>query len=65
MSEARQLTFAEFPSKWVWNKKQTNWTKRNKGRSVGMIYYAIKEAANKIACVCYLTLSNDAHLSNT
>jgi hypothetical protein len=30
MSEARQLTFAEFPSKWVWNKKLTNWTQKIK-----------------------------------
>jgi hypothetical protein len=30
--EARQLTYAEFPSKWVWNKKQIKWTKRKRGK---------------------------------
>jgi hypothetical protein len=29
--EAKQLTYAKLKSKGVWNKKQTRWTKRNKG----------------------------------
>ena len=45
--EARQLTYAEFPSKWVWNKKLAKWTKRKKGRSVGRIYYAHPASGEK------------------
>ena len=46
--EARQLTYAEFPLKRVWNKTLTKWTKREKGRrSVGRIYYAHPASGEK------------------
>jgi hypothetical protein len=45
--EARKLTYAEFPSKYVWNRGKTKWTKRKKGRSVGRIYYAHPASGEK------------------
>jgi hypothetical protein len=35
--EDRQLTYLEFPSQWVWNKKQTKWNR-------GKVYKADCEA---------------------
>uniref|UniRef100_A0A2N9HBD5 ATP-dependent DNA helicase n=1 Tax=Fagus sylvatica TaxID=28930 RepID=A0A2N9HBD5_FAGSY len=37
---ARQLTYSEFPSKWVWHKNISEWSPRKSGRSIGRIYYA-------------------------
>jgi hypothetical protein len=38
--EARELTYSDFPSKWVWQNKDKEWTLRKKGRCVGMIFYS-------------------------
>ena len=38
-SEAQQLTYSEFPTKFVWNSNQKMWTRRRTGRCVGRIYY--------------------------
>ena len=38
--DARQLTFLDFPTKWVWDKKNKEWRRRKSGRSIGRIYYA-------------------------
>ena len=38
--EARELTYSNFPSKWVWHKKDKEWRLRKFGRSIGWIYYA-------------------------
>jgi hypothetical protein len=45
--EARELTYAQFPSKWVWKRAQLKWSKRKKGRSVGRIYYAHPASGEK------------------
>ncbi|XP_073225646.1 uncharacterized protein [Cicer arietinum] len=37
--EARQLTYVEFPTKYVWNKTSKKWTRRKNGRCAGRIYY--------------------------
>ncbi|XP_069146144.1 uncharacterized protein [Solanum lycopersicum] len=38
--DARDLTYSDFPTWWVWNVKQKKWTRRKKGRAVGRIYFA-------------------------
>uniref|UniRef100_A0A0A9DGN2 Uncharacterized protein n=1 Tax=Arundo donax TaxID=35708 RepID=A0A0A9DGN2_ARUDO len=38
--EARELTYADFPTKWVWIAKDKGWKKRQKGYAIGRIYYA-------------------------
>ncbi|KAJ1288125.1 hypothetical protein BS78_02G065900 [Paspalum vaginatum] len=38
---ARDLTYAEFPTKWTWHQKEKEWRPRSGGkRSIGRIYYA-------------------------
>ncbi|OMO96975.1 DNA helicase PIF1, ATP-dependent [Corchorus olitorius] len=37
--DARQLTYAEFPSKWVWNKTAKTWKRRQCGNRIGRIVY--------------------------
>ncbi|KAF8388771.1 hypothetical protein HHK36_025451 [Tetracentron sinense] len=38
--DARSLTYAEFPTKWVWNKDGREWTRRKNKFSIGRLYYA-------------------------
>lgn len=38
--EARSLTYAEFPSKFVWSKQQKQWRPRKSGKTIGRITYA-------------------------
>ncbi|XP_015057654.1 uncharacterized protein LOC107003921 [Solanum pennellii] len=38
--DARDLTYSDFPTRWVWNAKKKKWTRRKKGRAVGRIYFA-------------------------
>ncbi|XP_045821940.1 uncharacterized protein LOC123914810 [Trifolium pratense] len=38
--EARQLTYGEFPSRFVWNKSGRRWTPRKQGFSIGRIHFA-------------------------
>ncbi|KAL4609927.1 hypothetical protein ACB092_08G015800 [Castanea dentata] len=38
--EARELTYSEFPTKWVWHKRDKEWRLRKSGRCIGRIYYA-------------------------
>jgi len=38
--EARELTYADFPTKWVWKSKEKKWEKRKQGYAIGRIYYA-------------------------
>ncbi|KAK9742462.1 hypothetical protein RND81_03G174700 [Saponaria officinalis] len=38
--DARHLTYAEFPTKWVWDKETKTWKPRKKGRTIGRIYFA-------------------------
>nr|GEY15532.1 hypothetical protein [Tanacetum cinerariifolium] len=35
---ARELTYAEFPTKYVWNASKIIWTLRKQGKSIGRIY---------------------------
>ena len=38
--EARELTYSEFPTKWVWHRRDKEWKLRKSGRCIGRIYYA-------------------------
>ena len=37
--EARGLTYGEFPSMFVWNKRSREWTKRKKGFAIGRLQF--------------------------
>ncbi|XP_020082082.1 uncharacterized protein LOC109705725 [Ananas comosus] len=37
--DARELTYVEFPTKWVWHSDDKIWTKRKKGHRIGRIVY--------------------------
>ncbi|XP_057745614.1 uncharacterized protein LOC130963528 [Arachis stenosperma] len=45
--EARQLTYSEFPTKYVWNKKEKLWTRRRRCRCIGRMYYVPPTAGEK------------------
>ncbi len=38
-ADARQLTYAEFPTKWVWHQKDKFWSRRKHGYRIGRIVY--------------------------
>jgi hypothetical protein len=38
--EARELTYSNFPSKWVWHNKDNEWRMRKIKRCVGRIFYS-------------------------
>ena len=38
--DARELTYSEFPTKWVWHKKEKYWARRRSGNKIGRIYNA-------------------------
>ncbi|XP_020113189.1 uncharacterized protein LOC109727463 [Ananas comosus] len=37
--DARDLTYAEFPTKWVWHPKDKFWSRRKQGNRIGRIVY--------------------------
>src|SRR6266540_1380814 len=37
--EARELTYCEFPKKWLWDEKNKSWKKRQHGYKIGRLYY--------------------------
>ncbi|XP_019240131.1 PREDICTED: uncharacterized protein LOC109220120 [Nicotiana attenuata] len=39
-TEARDLTYSDFPTHFVWNSRDKTWTKRRNGNVVGRIYFA-------------------------
>ncbi|XP_074374103.1 uncharacterized protein LOC141714484 [Apium graveolens] len=38
--DARELTYSDFPTRWVWNNRDKIWTRRKKGISIGRMYFA-------------------------
>ncbi|XP_070044304.1 uncharacterized protein [Nicotiana tomentosiformis] len=38
--DARELTYSDFPTRWVWNAKDKTWNRRQSGKAVGRIYFA-------------------------
>lgn len=45
--EARKFTYIEFPSHFVWKKKQMEWTPRQRSVSVGRIYHVSPSAGQR------------------
>ena len=37
-TDAKELTYAQFPKKWVWNNKDKIWTPRKTGHTIGRTY---------------------------
>ncbi|XP_020082250.1 uncharacterized protein LOC109705878 [Ananas comosus] len=37
--DARELTYEEFPTKWVWHQDSKVWTRRKKGNRIGRVIY--------------------------
>ena len=35
---ARELTYADFPSKWTWDERSKLWKERQRGKSIGRLY---------------------------
>lgn len=38
--DARELTYSDFPTCWVWNSKDKTWTRRKNGLAIRRIYFA-------------------------
>ncbi|XP_055960513.1 uncharacterized protein LOC130015063 [Mercurialis annua] len=45
--DARELTYTDFPTKWVWNDKNRSWTRRKLGNCIGRIYFAHPSSGEK------------------
>ncbi|KAK3229131.1 hypothetical protein Dsin_001012 [Dipteronia sinensis] len=37
--DARELSYADFPTKWVWHSQSKTWKKRKFGKCIGRIFY--------------------------
>ncbi|GKV10836.1 hypothetical protein SLEP1_g22147 [Rubroshorea leprosula] len=59
--EARSLTYAEFPTKFVWNGKE--WTKRKRCRTIGRITYTRVPCSSSSLTLCNLTSPSHRHPS--
>lgn len=38
--DARELSYIEFSSKWVWHSKHKIWSRRKLGECIGWVYFA-------------------------
>ncbi|GJT10490.1 ATP-dependent DNA helicase RRM3-like protein [Tanacetum coccineum] len=52
--KARDLTYAEFPKKYVWNAPKRIWTVRKKGRSIGRIHSVPISTGDAYYCRMFL-----------
>ncbi|CAG8744181.1 20454_t:CDS:2 [Rhizophagus irregularis] len=57
---ARRLTYAEFPSQWVYNKKTKEWKPRQRGNSIGHIYFIHPVAGEKYYLRMLLNVVRDS-----
>ncbi|XP_050290504.1 uncharacterized protein LOC126728763 [Quercus robur] len=57
--EARELTYSEFPTKWVWHRKDKEWKLRKSGRCIGRIYYAHPASGERSTCYALGLLDDD------
>jgi len=46
-AEARELTYVDIPTKWLWDKETKEWKIRQKGDTIGRIYYAHPTAGER------------------
>ncbi|WVZ49780.1 hypothetical protein U9M48_001109 [Paspalum notatum var. saurae] len=52
--DARDLTYAEFPTKWAWHAKEKEWRPRRGGkRSIGRIYYAHPASGDRTSLIIW------------
>src|SRR6201996_7208468 len=58
--EARQLLYQDFPSKFVWGDKQHKWKLRDKGFSIGRMYYAHPNSGERFYLCTLLTVVKGA-----
>ncbi|PIA31358.1 hypothetical protein AQUCO_05000027v1 [Aquilegia coerulea] len=58
--DARELIYAEFPTKWVWNRAKNKWKRMEKGIAIGRIYYAHPSSGERF----YLRLLLNHRLKN-
>ena len=52
--DARDVLYADFPTKYVWNKKQGVWSKRKRGNTIGRMYSAHPIEGERYALSCNL-----------
>ncbi|CAA0806625.1 Unknown protein, partial [Striga hermonthica] len=55
-SEAKELTYAEFPTKFVWDSKEKKWFQRQKGFAIGRIYYVPPGSGDMYYLRCLLNV---------
>lgn len=56
--EARNLTYAEFPTKFVWKPKDRIWLPRKRGIAIGKPYYVPPGAGKFITIHIYISIEN-------
>ena len=37
--DAKELSYADFPTKWVWNSQNKAWQRRKSGKCIGRMFY--------------------------
>ena len=45
--DARELTYTDFPTKWVWHSNVQQWRRRKNGKYIGRIYFAHPSSGEK------------------
>ena len=45
--DARELTYTDFPTKWVWHSNVQQWRRRKNGKCIGRIYFAHPSSGEK------------------
>ena len=58
--EARQYLYQEFPQHYVWNKKSTKWTPRQRGFAIGRMYFAGPSSGERFFLRLLLTVVRGA-----
>uniref|UniRef100_A0A3Q7JCB7 Helitron helicase-like domain-containing protein n=1 Tax=Solanum lycopersicum TaxID=4081 RepID=A0A3Q7JCB7_SOLLC len=65
-ADSRELTYSDFPTRWVWNAGEKKWTRRQKGRTAGRIYFAHPASGEQFymcmmlnfvkVCICFQSI---------